>query len=265
MSLQEEADRLRGVAVVTGAARGIGREVAARLAADGFDLALLDRDAEAVEVAAAEHREAGGVAVAIAVDIADPTAVAAAFERIEADLGPPRVVVANAGVAYVAALLETDPVEAERLLRVNVLGTLNTIQAAAGAMVATGKGGKVIVASSMTGRQGFPLMAAYSASKFAIVGLVQAAAAELAEHGITVNAYCPGVVDTPMNKGVGRRLDAILGLAPGAALGDYEATIPLGRISRPEEVAGLVSFLASADSDYMTGQSLLIDGGVVRA
>jgi meso-butanediol dehydrogenase/(S,S)-butanediol dehydrogenase/diacetyl reductase len=176
---------------VTGAARGIGRAVAARLAADGFDPALLDRDAELIEAAAMELREAGTDALALAVDIADPDAVAAAFARVEAELGTPRVVVANAGVAYVAPLLDTDPDEAERLLRVNVLGTLNTIQAAARAMVATGGGGKLVVASSMTGRQGFPLMAAYSSSKFAIVGLVQAAAAELAEHGITVNAYAP--------------------------------------------------------------------------
>lgn len=253
------------VAIVTGGGRGIGRAIALRLAEDGCRVAVADLDAQAAASVAGEVAAAGGTATAIAADVADRDAVATLVARAEQELGPLDVMVANAGIALVKPLLEATPEDLERLFRVNVVGTLNSIQQAAAAMVARGSGGKLVVASSITGRQGFALLGLYSATKFAIVGLVQAAAKELAPHGITVNAYCPGVVDTAMNDGVSAGLDAALGVEPGAAVAQFTQSIALQRLARPEEIAGLVAFLASADADYMTGQAVTIDGGIVFA
>jgi len=251
------------VAVVTGAGRGIGRAVALRLARDGVAVAVADLDAAAGEAVAAEIAAGGGRALAHPVDVADAGSVRALVAAATEALGPLDAMVANAGIAHVAPLAEATASDLDALFRVNVLGTLNSIQQAAAAMNERGRGGRIVVASSVTGRQGMPLLGLYSATKFAIVGLVQAAARELARDGITVNAYCPGVVDTPMNDGVSAGLDARLGVAPGVAVQEFAKTIALGRLAQPEEVAGLVAFLASDDARYMTGQSIAIDGGLV--
>jgi meso-butanediol dehydrogenase/(S,S)-butanediol dehydrogenase/diacetyl reductase len=251
------------VAIVTGAARGIGRAVALRLARDGMSVAVADLDFPAAHAVAEEIAAAGGTARAFRVDVAEPASVADLVAQSTGALGPLDVMVANAGIAHVGSLAAATPADLEALFRVNVVGTLNAIQQAAAAMTERGAGGKIVVASSVTGRQAMPLLGLYSATKFAIVGLVQAAAKELAPAGITVNAYCPGVVDTAMNDGVSAGLDAQLGVAAGMAVAEFAKTIALGRVARPEEIAGLVAFLASTDADYMTGQALAIDGGLV--
>lgn len=251
------------VAVVTGAARGIGRAVAQRLARDGCAVAVADLDAAAGEAVAAAIAASGGRAFAHPVDVADAESVRALVAATAERLGPLDVMVANAGIAHVGPLAEATAADLHSLFRVNVLGTLNSIQQAAVAMREREKGGRIVVASSITGRQGTPLLGLYGATKFAVVGLVQAAAKELAPAGITVNAYCPGVVDTPMNDGVSAGLDAQLGVAEGVAVREFAKTIALGRLAQPEEIAGLVAFLASDDARYMTGQSIAIDGGLV--
>ncbi|MBB4661724.1 SDR family oxidoreductase [Conexibacter arvalis] len=251
------------VAIVTGAGRGIGRAIAQRLARDGFAVAVADLDAAAGEAVAAAIAAGGGRALAHPVDVADADSVRALVAATTERLGPLDAMVANAGIAHVAPLAEATAADLEALFRVNVVGTLHSIQQAAAAMGEHGRGGRIVVASSVTGRQGMPLLGLYSATKFAIVGLVQAAARELAPAGITVNAYCPGVVETPMNDGVSAGLDAQLGVAPGVAVSEFAKTIALGRLAQPDEIAGLAAFLASNDARYMTGQSIAIDGGLV--
>lgn len=130
-------------------------------------------------------------------------------------------------------------------------------------MIEQGRGGKVIAAASIAGHQGFDHLSHYSASKFGVRGLVQAAAKELAQHQITVNAYCPGIVGTPMWDQIDEALGAYLGKAKGETLAEYSMRAVLGRVQTPEDVASFVSYLASRDSDFMTGQAVSVDGGIV--
>ena len=169
----------------------------------------------------------------------------------------------NAGIAQVGALADVTPEEVEKLFRVNVQGVLWGIQAAAKSFKARSIRGKIINASSIAGHEGFALLGIYSATKFAVRALTQAAAKELAADGITVNAYCPGVVGTAMWVEIDKRMAEITGAEIGATYEKYVAGIALGRAETPEDVAALDSYLAGADSDYMTGQAPLLDGGMV--
>ena len=145
----------------------------------------------------------------------------------------------------------------------NVYGVVYCLQAAAEKMIEQGTGGKIINAASIAGHSGFDFLGHYSATKFAVKALTQAGAKELAQHGITVNAYCPGIVGTDMWDLIDEKLGPYLGTAKGEALANYSQLITLGRVQTPDDVAGFVSYLAGPDSDYMTGQSVVIDGGIV--
>ena len=173
------------------------------------------------------------------------------------------VMVANAGIAQVKKLLEVSPEDLQRMLSINVGGVLWCLQAAAEAMIEQGHGGKIINAASIAGHQGFDHLGHYSASKFAVRALTQASAKELAPHQITVNAYCPGIVGTTMWDEIDEGLGGYLGTGKGEALAQYSQLIALGRVQTPEDVASFVSYLASRDADYMTGQAVMIDGGIV--
>ncbi|MFF0793213.1 acetoin reductase [Streptomyces spiralis] len=251
------------VAVVTGASRGIGRAIALRLAADGADIAVNDVHAESAEAVAEEIRALGRRAVPLPADVGDQDAVVRLVENTVDALGRLDVMVSNAGIAQVKPLAEVTSDELWALFRVNVFGVIYCLQAAAAQMRAQGSGGKIINAASIAGHSGFDLLGAYSATKFSVVGLTQAAAKELAPHGITVNSYCPGIVGTDMWDLIDEKLGGHLNLDKGQALKRYAAGIPLGRVQTPEDVAAFVSYLAGPDSDYMTGQSVLIDGGLV--
>ncbi|GAA4081906.1 acetoin reductase [Actinomadura miaoliensis] len=251
------------VAVVTGAGRGIGRAIALRLAADGADIAVNDVRAESAQAVAEEIEALGRRAVALPADVSDRDAVFGLVDTTVDALGRLDVMVSNAGIAQVKPLTEVTPDELETLFRVNVFGVIYCLQAAAARMRAQGTGGKIINAASIAGHSGFDYLGAYSATKFGVVGLTQAAAKELAPHGITVNSYCPGIVGTDMWDLIDGKLGAHLGLGKGQALERYAAGIPLGRVQTPEDVAAFVSYLAGPDSDYMTGQSVMIDGGLV--
>ncbi|MBB2891515.1 acetoin reductase [Flexivirga oryzae] len=246
------------VAIVTGAGRGIGAAIATRLAKDGYAVVVND-----VDPATAQHTadEIGGCAAP-----ADVTDRGAVFDLVQTAVdryGRLDTMVANAGIAKVQTLLEATPADLEQIFRVNVFGVLYCIQAAAERFRTQGGGGKIITCASIAAHDGFAYLGSYSGTKFAVRGITQAAAKELAGDGITVNAYCPGIVGTDMWDLIDEQLGRYLGTGKGEALASYAAGIPLGRVQTPEDVANFVSYLGSPDADYMTGQAIMIDGGVV--
>lgn len=253
------------VAVVTGAARGIGRGIALKLAQDGFDVVVADLEGqrgEAAETIAAIEAE-GRRAVFRPVDVSNRDDVFALVDAAVDELGTIDVMVNNAGICQVVPLPEVTAEQLETIFRINVFGAVYGIQAAAAKFIALGKTkGRIISASSIAGFQGMPTLGAYSATKFAIRALTQAAAQEFAPHGITVNAYAPGIVDTPMWDYIDERMGAINGKPKGRNFQDMVDTIALGRCETPQDVAGVVSFLASDNADYVTGQTVIVDGGM---
>ncbi len=253
------------VALVTGAARGIGRGIALRLARDGLDVAVNDVEANRGELegVAGEIEKAGRRTAAVTADVSAPDEVESMVERVAGELGRLDVMVANAGIAQVIPLLELTPEDFDKMMAVNLRGVFLCYQAAARQMIQQGGGGKIIGAASIAAHKGFAMLGHYSATKFGVRALTQAAAQEWAEHGITVNAYCPGIVGTAMWELIDEQLGGYMGLKKGEALEQYSQLIALGRVEEPEDVAAFVSYLASEDSDYMTGQSVMIDGGII--
>lgn len=253
------------VAHITGGARGIGKAIALRLAQDGHDIAVSDLSSMKDELSQTvkEIKSKGVKAIALTGDVTSPQDVRDLVEDTAAQLGSLDVMVANAGIAQTKALLDVTPEEYDRVHAVNGRGVFLTYTAAARQMIKQGSGGKIIGASSIAGHKGFGLLGVYSSSKFGVRALTQAAAQEWAEHGITVNAYCPGIVDTQMWVEVDRDLGAINDMEEGESMKAMAQGITLGRVSRGEDVAAFVSYLAGPDSNYMTGQSPLIDGGML--
>lgn len=251
------------VALVTGGGQGIGRAIALRLATEGADVAVADLDQAKATAVAEEIRALGRRSVATLTDVSDRDQVFAAVETAARELGGFDVMVNNAGIAQVKPLDEVLPWELERIQRINVGGVLWGIQAAAAKLRELGHGGKIINAASIAAHEGYPMLGVYAATKFAVRGLTQAAARELAPFGITVNAYAPGIVGTGMWDLIDERLAKYNGAPRGENFRKYAEGIALGRPSTPEDVASFVAYLASPDSDYMTGQSPMIDGGMV--
>ena len=251
------------VAVVTGGAQGIGRAIALRLASDGADIAIADLDRTAGDSVASEIRALGRKSVVTVTDIGDRDQLFAAVDTAARELGGFDIMVNNAGIAQVASIEDIRPKDLELIARINIGGVLWGIQAAAAKFRALGHGGKIINAASIAAHDGFAMLGAYSATKFAVRGLTQAAAKELAPFGITVNSYSPGIVGTGMWEMIDRRLAEYNGAPIGENFKQYVGGIALGRASTPEDVASFVSYLAGPDSNYMTGQSPMIDGGLV--
>lgn len=241
------------VALVTGGSQGIGRSISLRLARDGFDVAVSDLGsaADAVEDCVQEIRELGRRAVGVVADVTDPQAITDMVAATVSGLGRIDVAVANAGIARIEDLLEVTPDAWDQMFAVNTRGVFLTWQAAARQMIAEGHGGKLIAAASQAAHRASAALPVYSASKWAVRGLTQAAAQAFAKYGITVNSYAPGLVDTPLWSSHRHIFEA------------QAKTIPLGRSQLPEDVADLVSFFASPQSDYMTGQTVIMDGGMV--
>ncbi|MDT3411124.1 acetoin reductase [Kosakonia cowanii] len=251
------------VALVTGAGQGIGRGIALRLAKEGASLMLVDMNAANLEAVAKEVQALGRKVATFVADISQRDQVYAAIDHAEEALGGFDIIVNNAGIAQVQPLADVTPEEVDRIMRINVQGTLWGIQAAAKKFIDRQQKGKIINACSIAGHDGFALLGVYSATKFAVRALTQTAAKEYASRGITVNAYCPGIVGTGMWEEIDRRFSDITGAPLGETYKKYVEGIALGRAETPEDVAGLVAYLAGPDSDYVTGQAILIDGGLV--
>jgi meso-butanediol dehydrogenase/(S,S)-butanediol dehydrogenase/diacetyl reductase len=251
------------VALVTGAGQGIGRGIALRLAKDGASVALVDVKADKIGAVQKEIEALGSKATTFVADVSKRDQVYAAVDHTEKELGGFDVIVNNAGIAQVKPLSDVLPEDLDRIFRINVDGVLWGIQAAAAKFKARGSKGKVINASSIAGHDGFAMLGVYSATKFAVRALTQAAAKEYASAGITVNAYCPGIVGTDMWVEIDERFSEITGTPKGETYKKYVEGIALGRAQTPDDVAALVAFLASDDSDYITGQAILTDGGIV--
>lgn len=251
------------VALVTGAGQGIGRGIALRLAKDGADIALVDLNSDKMDAVAAEISDLGRNVTTFKTDVGNRDQVYAAVDHAEKTLGGFDVMVNNAGIAQVNPVAEVTPEEVSKILKINFEGVLWGVQAAAAKFKALGHKGKIINASSVAGHDGFAMLGVYSATKFAVRGLTQAAAKEYASDGITVNAYCPGIVGTDMWVTIDERFSELTGTPKGETYKKYVDGIALGRAETPEDVAALVSYLAGPDSDYVTGQAIIIDGGIV--
>jgi meso-butanediol dehydrogenase/(S,S)-butanediol dehydrogenase/diacetyl reductase len=250
--------------VVTGGAQGIGNGIAARLAEEGAKVMIGDINAEGAEAAAAELREAGHDVAGHEVDVSDRAATRALIEACVERFGRLDVMFNNAGFNKPEPFLDITEEVWHRIMDVNGLGVLIGTQEAAKQMIAQGGGGKIINTASIAGREGYPSFVPYCASKFAVISIIQGAARALASHGITVNGFAPGVVDTPLWEQLDKDLVAIGDAEePGQAMRDFSAGILLGRPARPDDIAGTALYLASSDSDYMTGQVVMIDGGMV--
>jgi len=248
-------------AFVTGAAGGIGRAVAVRLAADGLAVTVVDLPA-AKGALDALVADLGAAALALTADVADSASVDAAVAAHVEHHGGLDVMVANAGIAVTAPLVETSDEQWRRVMDVNVSGVFHCYRAAARQLLAQGRGGRIIGAASVAAHRAGKWQSAYSASKFAVRGMSQSLAQELGEHGITVNVYSPGVVQTPMWDAIDVDMAGRRGTAVGSEMQAMVAGIPLGRLEVPADVAGVVSFLASPDAAYVTGQSIVVDGGM---
>ncbi|HVK80914.1 MAG TPA: acetoin reductase [Verrucomicrobiae bacterium] len=256
--------KLKGkVALVTGAGQGIGRAIALRLASDGADIAIVDMNDDKMSDVAGEVRDLGRKATTFKADVSKRDDVYAAIDNAEKILGGFDIMVNNAGIAQVQPIADVTQDELDKIMKINVGGVLWGIQAAAAKFKQRKHKGKIISASSIAGHDGFAMLGAYSASKFAVRALTQAAAKEYASDGITVNAYGPGIVGTDMWVEIDRRFAEITGAKVGETYKKYVEGIALGRAETPEDVAAFVAFLASPDADYMTGQTPLIDGGLV--
>ena len=236
-------------ALVSGAARGIGRAIALRLARDGADVALIDIN-PAIEETATLVRELGRKAIAVRVDIADATAVRGAVARIAADLGPVDLLVNNAGIVNNIATVEKMTDEAwQKEIGVNLTGAFNLIRACVGSMAERGFG-RIVNISSVAARGGLARQVGYSATKAGLLGLTHTVALEYARKGVTCNAVLPGMIETENVKAMPQEIRE-------AAI----AATPVRRFGEPEEIAALVAFLSGAEAGYITGAEIDISGG----
>jgi 3-oxoacyl-[acyl-carrier protein] reductase len=242
---------MSGVALVTGASRGIGAAVARTLADSGYAVAVnYARSAELAETVANEISAAGGSAMAIQADVSDADAVAAMFATVTEQLGAVTVLVNNAGITEDGLLLRMGTDQWDRVLSTNLRSVYLCTKAALKPMLRA-RSGRIISVSSISGIAGNPGQSNYAASKAGIIGFTKSIAKEVGSRGITVNAVAPGFIATDMTDALGE-----------AVTTGVTEQISLGRLGRPEEVAAVVRYLASDDASYITGQTIVVDGGL---
>ena len=239
------------VALVTGGARGIGKAICERLAAEGASLAIVDIMQEVADETAAEFKEKGVKAVAFAANVAKPEDADAAIKAVIDEFGRIDILVNNAGITRDTLMMRMSEADWDLVIDVNLKGTFNFIKAAMRPMMKN-KYGKIVNVASVVGRMGNAGQANYSASKAGVIGLTKTAAKELASRNISVNAIAPGYIQTDMTKGLSDQ-----------AKDAFMTVTPMKRAGTPEDVAGVVYFLSSPDSDYITGQVINIDGGLL--
>lgn len=246
------------VALNRGAARGIGRAMAERFAAEGARVAIADINSDTAKAAAAPL---GAAAIAVHADVTRQASIDAVVSATVAAFGRIDVPVNNAALFDLAPIVEITHASVRRVFDVNVEGLLFTLQAVAKQMIAQGRGGKIINMASQAGRRGKPLVALYGASKAAVISIMQSAALNLVQYGINVNGIAPGVVDNEHWDDVDRRFAYYEDLPIGEKKRRVGAGVRIGRMARPDEIAGLATFLASRDADYIVAQTYNIDGG----
>lgn len=251
------------VALITGGGQGIGQGVAERLHADGFRVAIADLNLETAGAVAESLGGQDGGALAVHMNVADRGSVFDAVAQTVTDFGGFDVIVNNAGIAPTSPLAEITEESITKIFSINYNSVIWGIQAATKAFKELGHGGKIISAASQAGHIGNPGLALYSSTKFAIRGLSQTAARDLAPLGITVNTFAPGIVRTPLMENLAKKLAADNDKPEAWGWDQFTKGIALNRLAEVADVAGVVSFLAGPDSNYITGQSILVDGGMV--
>jgi 2-hydroxycyclohexanecarboxyl-CoA dehydrogenase len=245
------------IAIVTGGGSGIGEAICRRMADEGVHLAILDRDLTGAERVAALARETGVRALAVELDIGDYAAVVEAVAAVERELGPADILVNNAGWDKMVRFLDTDEALRDEVIRINLKGPVNVTHAVASRMAAR-KAGRIVTISSDAGRVGSSGQGVYSACKGGMISLSKTLARELARSGILLNVVCPGPTRTPlMDRTLAEQGDDARKILDGMARG-----IPLRRIGEPEDVAGIVAFLASDEAGFITGQVVSVSGGL---
>ncbi|HET6867507.1 MAG TPA: SDR family oxidoreductase [Solirubrobacteraceae bacterium] len=247
------------VCLVTGASRGIGAAVATRLSEDGHRVALLGRDLGALD---AVRSGLPGQGLSVVADVTQPDAVEAAVARIEDEWGPVEVLVSNAGTGFAAPLVQTSDDDWARMLDLNLTAPFRLVRRVLPSMVER-RWGRIVVVASVTAKRGETLVAAYTAAKHGVLGLVRAAAAEVARSGVTVNAVCPGYVDTPMTDETVAAVATRTGRSEEEARQLLGGRQPIGRLILPEEVADAVQFCLR--NAAVTGQGINVDGGTVQS
>jgi meso-butanediol dehydrogenase/(S,S)-butanediol dehydrogenase/diacetyl reductase len=252
------------VVVVTGGAGGIGAAACRAIAAEGGKVVVADLDAAAAQGVAAAIVADGGTAESVGVDVTDRAQVRAMIQHAVASFGELNVIFNNAGMNRPRDFMEVDEENFEEIVRVNTWGVIVCTQEAARQMISQGSGGKIVNTGSIASRQGFWDFVPYCVAKFGILAVTQATARGLIEHGITVNAFAPGVVDTPMWVGLNKDIRAIHDQpAEADPMRDFATGTLMGRAASPAELAPFLVYLASPESDYMTGQMYMVDGGQV--
>lgn len=252
------------VAVITGSAGGLGKGIAERLASDGMAIVLSDLNAEMLAETRQEFEDAGFAVETFQGDVSNPDDQKALVATAVEAFGRVDVFVNNAGIEQVKPLDEVGPEDLDLIFKINCNGVLYGMQAAAAQMRKQEDGiGKIINACSIAGHESYEMLGIYCATKHVVRSLTQTGAKEYAKDGITVNAYCPGVAGTSMWDRIDEAMGKYMGTEPGEAFQQFSEGILMGRTQEPEDVANLVAFLASTDSDYITGQAIITDGGMV--